>query len=325
MSDLKKAAETAVTQCMGIKPNEKVLIVTDKNFRDVGYAIFDASKKVTNDTVLIEIKPEKFDGIEPAPYVAKFIQNFDVHFYNTSWSLSHTEARRNAAKKRGTRVASMPEVSVEIFERTMNVDYEKIKKLTEKISEILTEAELVELKTVLGTDIKIPIKGYRGYVWAGICREKGKFINLPDGEACIVPQDGKSNGVIFFDGSFPYISPIKTPIKATIEDGYCVKLEGGKEAEKLKKMLCNYGDKKISKNNPACFLAEFGIGTNFAAKLSGLITEDEKVYKTVHLAFGNSVMFGGSNDVELHLDGVVTKPDLWIDGKQLMDKGEFLI
>jgi len=72
-------------------------------------------------------------------------------------------------------------------------------------------------------------------------------------------------------------------------------------------------------------IAEFGIGTNDSAKLSGVLLEDEKVMGTIHIAVGNNVSMGGSVNVPIHLDGVVKKPTVWMDGKLLMKDGKLLV
>ena len=73
------------------------------------------------------------------------------------------------------------------------------------------------------------------------------------------------------------------------------------------------------------FVAEFGIGTNDAAHISGYALEDEKVLGTTHVALGNNVSFGGSNDVPIHLDAVVYKSTVEIDGKLILDRGKLAI
>jgi aminopeptidase len=52
--------------------------------------------------------------------------------------------------------------------------------------------------------------------------------------------------------------------------------------------------------------------------------ESEKVRGTVHVAVGNNVSYGGDNGVPLHLDGVITKPDIYLDSVKLTEKGFFL-
>ena len=72
-------------------------------------------------------------------------------------------------------------------------------------------------------------------------------------------------------------------------------------------------------------IAEFGIGTNDSAKLSGLLLEDEKVMGTVHIALGNNVTMGGTFNVPIHLDGVIKKPTVYLDNKLLMKNGKLLV
>jgi leucyl aminopeptidase (aminopeptidase T) len=107
-------------------------------------------------------------------------------------------------------------------------------------------------------------------------------------------------------------------IKIEVEKGYATKITGGTAARKLKVMLDKVG--KQARN-----IAEFGIGTNDSAKLSGLLLEDEKVMGTIHIAVGNNISMGGSVNVPIHLDGVVKKPTVWMDGKLLMKDGKLLV
>ncbi len=84
----------------------------------------------------------------------------------------------------------------------------------------------------------------------------------------------------------------------------------GPRAEELRYMLDNVGP--LARN-----LAELGIGANPAAHLIGNILEDEKVAGTVHIALGDNSTFGGNVIVGIHLDGIITKPRVFIDGELL--------
>src|SRR5699024_12243338 len=64
-------------------------------------------------------------------------------------------------------------------------------------------------------------------------------------------------------------------------------------------------------------IAEVGIGTNKKARLTGNVLEDEKVYGTVHIAFGSNKPFGGVTDAGVHIDCVIKDPVVHIDGKQI--------
>jgi leucyl aminopeptidase (aminopeptidase T) len=72
-------------------------------------------------------------------------------------------------------------------------------------------------------------------------------------------------------------------------------------------------------------VAELGIGTNEKAILSGEILEDEKLLGTAHLAFGASAAIGGTVQVPVHLDCLVMKPDVTVDGEPLVRDGALLV
>ena len=103
-----------------------------------------------------------------------------------------------------------------------------------------------------------------------------------------------------------------------VKDGYAEKITGGILAKKLNAQLDKIG--KASRN-----IAEFGIGTNDSAKLSGILLEDEKVMGTIHIAIGNNISMGGSVNVPIHLDGVIKKPTVYLDDSIIMRDGILLI
>ena len=127
-----------------------------------------------------------------------------------------------------------------------------------------------------------------------------------------------SNGIFIVDGSMAGLGLIKNVnITIKVKDGYATEIKGGILAKKLSKQLDEVG--RDARN-----IAEFGIGTNDSAKLSGVLLEDEKVMGTVHIALGNNVSMGGSVNVPIHLDGVIKKPTVYLDGQILMKNGKLL-
>ena len=114
------------------------------------------------------------------------------------------------------------------------------------------------------------------------------------------------------------IGRLKAPIRITVRDGYATDIIGGEEAQMLIQLLAPHGKE-------ARTVAEFGIGTNDRAILSGLILEDEKVMGTIHIAFGDNKSMGGSVRVASHLDGLVKEPDVWFDDRLIMQQGRFTI
>ena len=318
MNPLQKAAHIAVRDCMAVKPDETVLIVTDPPKKLIARALFEAAMEYGKEAFLLEMKERSINGQEPPAEVTEMMKAVKVVLCPTSKSLTHTTARRMACQA-GARVGTLPGITREMMIRTMSADYHKIAELTYKVSEILTRGEMAHLTTPLGTDIRIPIKGIKAISSTGLITKSGTFGNLPSGESYLMPEEGKSQGTFWVDGSLAGIGLIKSrPVQMVVENGLVVEVKGGREAQKLNQMIQQVGEKGRN-------LAELGVGTNYLATITGKILEDEKVAGTVHLALGNNTSMGGTVDVGFHVDGIITRPTLLIDDFILLDDGKLQV
>jgi leucyl aminopeptidase (aminopeptidase T) len=311
------AATIAVRDCMGLQPGERLLVVTDAPLRRIGYALREAGVDLGNEVVLVEITPRTTNGEEPPGEVAAMMGQFDVVLCPTSKSLTHTDARR-AASARGARIGTLPGVTDDIMVRCMSADYHAIAARTERLCRLLEATSVVRVTAPAGTDIVMPIKGRQAHASTGLFREKGQSGNLPTGEAYLAPLEGESNGVVVVDGSMAGVGVVREPIRIAIEGGYATAIEGGDEAARLRALLEPHG--RDGRN-----VAEFGIGTNDRAQITGVILEDEKVMGTIHIAFGDNKSMGGTVRVASHLDGLVTSPSVWLDDRQIMRDGTLLV
>ena len=312
------SAEIALRDCMNLQKEEDLLVLTDDKTQEIGQVLFEAGKKLSRESVLVIMPEREVNGQEPTKQIAELMGSYDAVICPTAKSLTHTMAKRNACSA-GVRVATMPGITKDIMIRTLGADYHKIAERTYKVTEILDRGENVHVTSTLGTDILLPIDGIKAISSTGLVTEKGSGGNLPSGESYLMPAEGRSNGVFYVDGSFAGIGKIGSePIKITVKDGYAVKIEGGTEAQKLEEML-------KQKGHEAYNVAELGIGTNDQAIVSGMILEDEKVMGTAHIALGNNITMGGTCSVGIHLDGVILKPTVTVDGIPLMKDGKLLI
>jgi len=315
--ELSSASLIAVRDCMGVKPGERILIVTDEPLRTIGYALWKASKDLGNEVMLVEILPRKTNGEEPPTEVAELMKMVDVVLCPTSKSLTHTDSRR-AASEKGVRIATLPGVTEEIMIRCMNADYNMIAERTFRVCAELQKTSVVRVKAPGGTDITLPIKGRKAHASSGLFREKGLWGNLPTGEAYLAPLEGQSQGLVVVDGSMASVGMVRDPIRISVKDGHATEITGSTEAKRLIELLEPHG--KDGRN-----VAEFGIGTNDKAILTGLILEDEKVMGTIHIAFGDNKSMGGTIRVASHLDGLVKEPTVWFDDRKVMEGGKLLI
>ncbi len=316
-SDLYSASQVAVRDCMGTQAGERVLVVTDAPLRLIGYALREAAQDLGAEVLLVEMLPRTSNGEEPPGAVAALMSMVDVALCPTSKSLTHTDARR-AASARGVRVATLPGVTEEVMIRCMNADYHRIAERTFKLCALLEQAATVRVTAPAGTDITMPIAGRKAHASSGLFREKGLWGNLPTGEAYLAPLEGRSSGVVVVDGSMAGVGMVEAPIRIVVDGGYATDISGGPEATRLRALLEPHG-------RDAYTVAEFGIGTNDRAKLTGIILEDEKVMGTIHIAFGDNKSMGGTVRVASHLDGLVTRPTVWLDALKIMEDGRLLV
>jgi len=318
LTKLDKACRIAISDCMATKKKEKVLVVTDELTCEIGKALYNNSLNLGHESLYVEIKSWETHGQEPPKYVAELMKEFDVALLPTKKSLTHTNARREAAAL-GTRVATFPGITTDVMIRGLSADYKKIAALTLKMKKIFDKTDNVKIIAPNGTDISLKIGGRLSIASKGLFHKKGEGGNLPTGETFTAPIEGSANGIFVVDGSMSGIGVIgKQPIKIVVENGFATKILGGVQAKKLNKTLDAFG--KMARN-----IAELGIGANDKAKLNGNLLEDEKVLGTVHLALGNNISMGGNVDVPIHLDGGITKPTVYFDSKAIMENGKLLI
>lgn len=314
MTNLDNASEIIWKDCMGLQKGENTLVLCDKPLRSIGYTLFEKAVELGFEAFLMEIKPLTIHGEEPPSTVAETMKKADVVVIPTSTSLSHTDARRKA-NEAGARVATLPGITEDIMKRAIAVDYNQMKERSTKIADMLTDADAAYITTEKGTDVTISLKKREGKPDFGIYHETGDFGNLPAGEAYIAPQEGESEGTLVVDGAIAGVGKLNDLVTITIKDGMAKKIEN---CSQLQKMLDEHGEKARN-------VAELGIGTNEKATIIGNILEDEKAIGTVHVAFGNNVSFGGTVDVPVHLDCIISDPTLKIDDEIVLNKGKLTI
>ncbi|MBD3355061.1 aminopeptidase [Candidatus Woesearchaeota archaeon] len=313
MTKLKTAASIALNRSLGLKKDEKVLIITDNDMEDIGEIFYDAARE-KNKTNFLKIPIPKVSGTEPAVNVSEEMKKHDVIVAATTKSLTHTNAVKEAAK-RGARVASMPGITKDIMERCISIDYKSMAKRTNEIKDILDKGSEVRITTKDGADLRFSIKDREAKADSGILKGRGLVGNLPAGEAFIAPVEGTADGKYIIDGSILH-KKVDKPIMITVKKGLAVRIDDGKIAEELITTL------KEVKDKDAYNIAEIGIGTNDKAIITGNVLEDEKVLGTAHIALGKNSSFGGTIDVPVHLDGVFKNPTIYIDDEMVMEDGK---
>jgi leucyl aminopeptidase (aminopeptidase T) len=315
------AVEVLLGVCARAKKEESVLVVTDTDQKHIARAFTDRGLELGYQICTIEMPTRSTHGENPPATVAAAMKAADIIFGATKFSLYHSSARKEAVAN-GARFVNMADYTLEMLSSgPLLVDFEKQREVVFAVAKVLTEGKWVKITSKEGTDIEFSIEGRRALAEPGMSIAPGETSSPPDIEAELAPVEGTANGRVVIDGSIPQpgIGVITTPIEFIVKDGFITEIIGDTDqAETLRKQLAASG-------NPNNYnVAELGIGLNPLSKFSGSMLEDEGVFGSAHIGIGNNTAFpGGTLSADVHIDAMMRKPTIIIDGKPLFIDGEF--
>ncbi len=315
-----RGAQTVVQTCLGVKPGEQVLIVTEGDKLSIARSIAAAVYAAKAEPVISVMLPRQRDGQEPPLTVAEAMKQSDAFVAVVGRSITHTQAVKEACK-RGSRGIMLTQFTEDLMiHGGMEADFRDVAPTCRAVAAKLAGAEQVRLTTPHGTDLTFSARGRRGNAMYCIV-EPGEFSPAPTVEANVSPLEGTAQGVIVANASIPYIGigVLEEPVICTVQDGMIVKIQGGRQAELLKKDL-------DSKQDPNVYnIAELGVGLNPMCRFMGFMLEDEGVYGSVHIGIGTNITLGGQLKAACHYDLIMTEPTLTADGATLLHQGQVLL
>jgi len=329
--NIRTSARNAVEVCMSVTRGEHILILADRSTLEVGHAIAKAAERATADNMKLFVLEDYADrpATELPEAIAKEIPWANVTFLALASEPGELAMRtlfvRTALKY--ARHAHMPGITRELMESGMCADYLRISKLTKKIEGIVKNARRARVVNPGGTDLDVECHpSWRWVIDDGILHKKGMWGNLPAGE--IFTAANKVNGRIVIDELGDWFTPrygyLKdTPVTLMVRDSRADLSSIRCVNERLRRELVEF----LSTDPYSNKLGEFAIGTNLAlTSLTGNMLQDEK-FPSVHCAFGNPLReeTGADWESKTHIDGLVLKSSIWIDGRKIMDEGKHLI
>ena len=314
-----KNARKIVRTLMNVKEGENVCIVTDTNKIDVAKVMMAEAISAGAIVSLCVMEPQDYNGQEPPPPIAAAMKASDVSFSPTTMAISHTRARLEA-REAGNRHCLMANFTLDILTSGgLNADLEAVRGNVEKLAKLFGQARTIRYTSPAGTDITAQIKGRRPNAYHGFAHEPGTYSICQCQEANISPIEGTAEGTIVIDAAVAGWLLIKNqPIVIHVEKGRIVEIEGGKEAEILRKHLAMKDDDNIYS------IAEFGVGLNPECRLIGSVLEDEGVLGTAHIGIGSNITLGGEVHAAGHEDLMIWEPCIELDGK-VVQRGKELL
>ncbi len=330
MSEFQKmitSAKNAMIHVLNLKNEDNVLVVTDEFTRNIGEAFYDAAKGYgctarlyllpEKDRPLLEIPAEMSELAIGKTIVINAFKGFgDETPFRMKWGNSIL-ATKSIRLGHGAGITKSM-----MIEGPMNIDYEKMVDISDKLIKSFENAKKVHVSAPGGTNIVLYIED-RPFSTDVKITKVPYFANLPCGEIWCGPIESKGDGIIVCDGSIGDIGKVRRPLKIAVKNGKILSIESDN------KKLVEEVEKLISLDEEARIVGELGIGINPGANLSGILLEDEKALQTAHIAFGNNEeMEGGQNRSRTHRDFLFYKPTITVtykdsSTKTIIRNGEF--
>jgi leucyl aminopeptidase (aminopeptidase T) len=308
------ALRVLATTCAGVAAGERALILTDTA---ADAAIVDAAASVLRalraEVVTIEYPPAELPGDEPPPAVSAAMLEADVIFELTSVFVGSCPARRAACEK-GARYLTVPGLTWTTLRPggPFAADFHALGTHARLLAERFDGASEFELTSSSGTSLRGSFEGRRGRPLWGIADRPGGYAAPPDVEVGASPLEGSAEGTVVVDGSLLFLGPdqLGSPVELRFAGGQLVDVAGS-EAWRLEDALERSGDERM------WALAEVSIGLNPCSRPGGSALELEGIVGGAHVAVGNNVAYGGSNDARSHIDCALLQATLKLDGTPL--------
>jgi 2,5-dihydroxypyridine 5,6-dioxygenase len=316
MKDLlmSRGARTLLDTCAAVKPGETVLIVTDMVQFPIARVLAAAAVERGAETILSVMQPRARAGQEPPRPVAEAMKRADVVLLPVSFSVTHTHAVKDAASA-GARILALTEFTEDMMiHGGLEADFSQLKPICLGVADKFAKGRRARLTTPAGTDLSMDIAGRPGNALYCIVGP-GQFSPVPNVEANVSPLEGTAEGRIVVDASIPYlgIGLIEQPIQVEVQKGFITRIEGGRQAEVLRRDLESHDD-------PTSFnIAELGVGLNPKCRMIGIMLEDEGVQGSAHIGVGTNITLGGTVKAPCHYDLLVWNPRIEIDGEVVID------
>ena len=330
-TSLLEDAALIVDVCFSVEEGDVVTIICDDDREDEARAVAEVCVDrgawpviMNNETQVRRGRADvRFPMAPPANLHRAMVGSDEVIIIaNLEWAnrFAHVNAVRETCEANG-KIASI-EPGMGEWGLTQE-DLERSAQRTKDAVEALAGKNQVHVTTALGTDFYVSIEG-RNPLCLTPYKARGQMMSpIPLWtEVAYAAIEDFTHGTAVVDGvmlGLGLSGQVKEPIHWTLDGGKCVKIEGGDEADKLRRAIDGVENADI--------VGEFAFGTSEKAPY-GTPSEKGRI-GTVHLALGDNhnAYPGGQNVSSLHLDGVFLNATLQIvdDGTYIVKDGEWAL
>ena len=328
-AELAPGARNAVVSCLRIRPDEKVTLITDQACLEIAAAL---ARELDNRTigyncwVLEDLAPR------PLKDMPRIVLD-DMETSQVSIFAAHAQANElrsrmqmtDVVNRRQMRHAHMVNIDRRIMLEGMRADFEEVDRISTQVWRMASAAREIRATTPAGTEIVGSFSPRLKWLKTSGIISPHKWGNLPGGETFTTPE--RVDGAFVIDGVVgdylceKYGDLAETPLTIRVEDSRLREVHSDNRSLESEFWSYCHTDEFSDR------VGEFAIGTNIGVhRVIGNILQDEKI-PGIHIAFGNP--YGAHTGADwyssTHIDVVGREFDIWIDGRQIMRGGAFLL
>jgi len=328
-----EAAANALKFVLGAVPGERLLIICDDEKLEIGEAFAKGALEIGLWTRLLQLKTspaprervpsqvlEILTGQTPDIYINLLRGIGDETPFRIR--LIHLETRSKRARLGhcpGVTIGMLTEGALALTAE----EHTKMQNFARRLIQTLSDTIKVEISTPAGTNLHLNVEGRPFFTDTQLDWKTMKWMNLPTGEVIVAPVENSMRGTLVCDVAIGGIGPISEPVTLDVQNGR-VKEVFSENEEIVKKL-----EKVFMMDDWSNVVGEFAFGINPKARLTKEFLEAEKIFGTVHVAFGNNLdMPRGKNPSKNHVDLLMSHPSVRVlkrDGsvKRVMENGSF--
>jgi leucyl aminopeptidase (aminopeptidase T) len=327
--ELIPGARNAIRDCLRVKPEERVTIITDEETHDIALALQSEIERVGAENAVFVLEhhaPRPLTGMPQE--ILDDLATSQVSIFCAQTQMGELGSRIQmtaVVNKHRMRHGHMVNITRQIMMEGMRANFVEVDALSQRLVEIARMTEKVTCKTPRGTNFVAELSPTLKWLKTGGIITRDKWGNLPGGEIFTSPYT--SNGTFVVDGVVgdylcqKYGDIEATPLTIEVKDNRIADLQC--DNKELLEEFRAYTSTDENSNR----VGEFAVGTNTACtSIIGNILQDEKI-PGIHIAFGHPYAehTGQTWISKTHIDCVGRKFDIWFDDRKIMEAGQFLI
>lgn len=314
MTSSERAVRKILKECLAVKKNESIIILSEHNNHKIGEAFWQAIQKISKFSFWTQFL-KKGNGSPLHASLMSSCLKCNIVIIISSQILQAESIQE--VLRGGTRILGFQPAFYQQLQRTPATNFKMVAEKSRKLADVFKIGKKLRLISPSGTDAIFPIAKMKTHADTGLVHNASEFAWLPSGEADIFFKKAPVEGRVVLDGLLGR-KKFSEKIQINFSRGHITQIKGGSEAEILRKNLRKFGREGRS-------IFKLGIGTNHQVRFGQSAHEDAKTYGLVHLGFGLGESWPIGVKLISPVKGYLSHSTIEIDGKVILKEGKIVI